>query len=131
MRYARWVLVIGAWTAVTTALSAYGIDRMQSLRHHLLEATRPAPAAATPSGSPSPSPGGPTVLRTDGGNVVALCNDGVVWVQYLSPALGFHIENADQAPAAESHVTFKTDGRELRVVVRCAPEGPRADVTAG
>ena len=131
MRHGRWVLAIGAWTVVTAALSAYGIDRMQSLRHDLLEATRRPPATAAPSASPSESPGGPTVLRTEGGSVVALCEAGSVRVQYLSPAPGFHIEHADQAPAPESHVTFKTDGREVRVVVRCAPEGPRADVTDG
>lgn len=125
------MLAIGAWAACTAAISAYGLDRIASARTTLLRAMRPADGAPSPSASPSPSAGTPVVLRTPGGNVVAGCESGTVRVQYLSPAAGYHIESADRAPAAESHVTFKTNGREVRVVVRCAADGPHADVTLG
>ncbi|MGI5236547.1 hypothetical protein [Dactylosporangium sp. CA-139066] len=130
MRVARWVLAIGAWIIVAAALSAYGLDETTAARNALLDATRPAPGASPPP-SPSPSPGTPQILRTAGGNVVAGCLNGQVRVQYLSPANGFHIESADRAPGPQSRVTFKTDGREVRVVVHCEGDGPLADVTLG
>jgi hypothetical protein len=123
MRHGRWVLAIGAWTATTAALSLYGIDRMQSLRHDLLAATRRPPATVAPTGSLG--------VHTEGGDFVTFCVDGLVRVQQVTPAPGFRVEHADRAPGPESHVTFKTDGREVRAVVRCAAEGPRADVTVG
>jgi hypothetical protein len=130
MRVARWVLAIGAWIMCAAALSAYGLDETTAARNALLEATRAAPGESPPP-SPAPSAGTPRILRTAGGNVVAGCVGGQVRVQYLSPATGFRIENADRAPGPQSRVTFKTDGREVRVVVRCEGDGPRADVTLG
>jgi hypothetical protein len=131
MRGGRWVLAIGAWTMCTAAVSVFGIDRVSSVREELLQATSPRAVAPNVSPAPSPAPGGPKVLGTPGGSVAATCDAGMVWVQWLSPANGFHIEGADQGPGAESHVTFKTDGQEVRVVVRCTADGPYADVTSG
>ncbi|MEV6927249.1 hypothetical protein AB0M46_22485 [Dactylosporangium sp. NPDC051485] len=130
MRGARWVLAIVAWTGCTAALSVFGLDRAAALRDTLLTSTRGDPGAG-PTASPSPSPGSPVILRTPGGNVIAGCAGDQVRVQYLSPAAGFHIENADRAPGPESRVTFKTDGHEVRVVVHCAADGPHADITVG
>ncbi len=137
MRGGRWVYAIGAWTMCTAAISAFGIGKVEAIRSSLLAATTPGtpgpPAAgASPAGSPSPSPGGtPKVLRTPGGNIVARCDADLTWADSLSPALGFHVEDAQQGPDKEYRVTFKTDGREVRVVVRCKDLTPEAEVTLG
>jgi hypothetical protein len=120
----------------TAAISAFGIGRVEAIRSSLLAATRPAPVASaslapSPTPSPVPSPGSPKVLRTAGGNVVARCEAGMTWADALSPALGFHVEDAQQGPDVEYRVTFKTDGREVRVVVRCKDLTPEAEVTLG
>ena len=140
MRGGRWVFAICTWTMCTAAISAFGIGKVEALRASLLAATRPAPAApasAAPSAAPSaqpsprPSPGSAKVLRTPGGNIVARCDADLTWADYLSPALGFHVEDAQQGPDKEYRVTFKTDGREVRVVVRCKDLTPEAEVTLG
>ncbi|MEV8516751.1 hypothetical protein [Dactylosporangium sp. NPDC051484] len=130
MRVARWVLAITAWTICAVALSAFSLGRVSAAREALIKATRPAPGVSPPA-SPSPSPGSPTLLRTPGGNVMAGCDKGQVRVVYLRPAAGFHIVSADRAPAPQSRVTFKTDGREVRVVVTCADGEPHAETTLG
>ncbi|WP_432831062.1 hypothetical protein [Dactylosporangium sp. CA-092794] len=130
MRRGRWVLAIGAWMICAAALSALGVDGTRAARAALMKATRPAPGYTAPA-SPPPSPGTPQVLRTPGGNVVAGCTGGQVRVEYLRPADGFHIENADRAPGPQSRVTFKADGREVRVLVQCAGDTPQAEVTVG
>jgi hypothetical protein len=122
----------------TAAISAFGIGKIEAVRSSMLAATAPGspgPAAASPAPSPAPSPspstGAPKVLRTAGGNVVARCDVDMVWADYVSPALGFHVVDAQQGPDAEYRVTFKTDGREVRVVVRCKGDVPEAEVTLG
>jgi hypothetical protein len=130
MRVGRWVLASGVWISCAAALSVLSLDGTTAARDALLRATRGDPGAS-PSASPAPSAGTPQTLRTAGGNVVAGCLSGQVRVQYLSPAAGFRIENADRAPGPQSRVTFKTDGREVRVVVRCEGDVPRADVAPG
>jgi hypothetical protein len=121
----------------TAAIGAFGIGKVESVRSALLAATAPgtpgpSPAAtASPALSPSPSPGGPKVLRTPGGNIVARCDADMTWADYLSPALGFHVQDAQQGPDVEYRVTFKTDGQEVRVVVRCKNLTPEAEVTLG
>ncbi|MFG2040747.1 hypothetical protein [Dactylosporangium sp. NPDC048998] len=130
MRVARWVLAITAWTICAAALSAFSLYRVNTTRDALIKATRPAPGVSPPA-SPSPSPGSPTILRTPGGNILAGCDKGQVRVQYLSPAIGFRIASADRAPAPQSGVTFKADGREVRVIVSCADDGPHAEITLG
>jgi hypothetical protein len=130
MRVARWVLAIGTWAILAAALSAFSLDETKAARDALLKATRGAPGES-PAASPSPSAGTPQILRTPGGNVVAGCVQGQVRVQYLSPAAGYRIESADRAPGPQSRVTFKTDGREVRVIVRCEGGDPHADVTLG
>jgi hypothetical protein len=136
MRGGRWVFAIGAWTMCTAAISAFGIGKVEAVRSALLTATRPAPSAsaapaASPSASPLPSPGAPKVLRTPGGNIVARCDADLTWADAVSPALGFHVEDAQQGPDVEYRVTFKTDGQEVRVVVRCKDLTPTAEVTLG
>ncbi|MEU7872671.1 hypothetical protein [Dactylosporangium sp. NPDC049140] len=127
MRRGRWVVAILAWVLCAGGLAALALNASVQGRKALLKAARPAPGApATPS--PSPSPDAPRILRTPGGNVVAGCDGSQVRVRYLSPAAGFHIVSADRAPGPQSRVTFKSDGREVRVVVRCAGDGPHADV---
>ncbi|MEV4515087.1 hypothetical protein AB0K00_39775 [Dactylosporangium sp. NPDC049525] len=120
----------------TAAISAFGVGRIDAVRSSLLAATGgnagpSATAPASPALSPSPSPGSAKVLRTAGGNIVARCDANLTWADYLSPALGFHVENAQQGPGKEYRVTFKTDGKEVRVVVRCKDLTPEADVTLG
>ncbi|MET7423097.1 hypothetical protein [Dactylosporangium sp. NPDC005555] len=128
------MFAIGAWTMCTAALSAFGIGKVDAVRSALLAATDGDRSAAAPtaSPSPSPSPGSARVLRTPGGDIVARCDAGMAWADYLRPALDFHVEDAQPGPAVEYRVTFKTDGREVRVVVRCDPSlTPTADVTLG
>ncbi|MET7397707.1 hypothetical protein ABZS66_29890 [Dactylosporangium sp. NPDC005572] len=133
MRGGRWIVAIGAWTACMAAISAVGIGKIEDLRSALLESTARRPAADSPSASPSPSASGPVprVLTSPGGNVVASCDRGMVWVEWLRPADGFRVQGATQGPAKESRVTFKTDGREVRLVVHCTDTGPAVDVTLG
>jgi hypothetical protein len=130
MRGRRWLFAIGAWTMCTAAVSVIGIGKIEAMRRALLQATH-RPAAASASPSPSLSPGSPRVLTTPGGSVVASCEFGMVWVEWLRPAIGFRVQDADQGPDVESKVTFKTDGQEVRVVLRCTDDGPHADVTLG
>jgi hypothetical protein len=136
MRGGRWVFALGAWTMCTAAISAFGIGKVEAVRSALLAATTPitpgaSPAAASPAASPSPSPGSTKVLRTPGGDIVARCDSDLTWADALSPALGFHVEDAQQGPDKEYRVTFKTDGQEVRVVVRCTGLTPEAEVTLG
>ncbi|GAB3862348.1 hypothetical protein GCM10027610_106430 [Dactylosporangium cerinum] len=114
----------------TAAISAFGVGRVEAVRSALLTATTPVTPSAAPAASPSPSPS-PKVLRTPGGNIVARCDAGLTWADALSPALGFRVENAQQGPGKEYRVTFKTDGREVRVVIRCTGHTPEAEVTLG
>ncbi|GAA3255610.1 hypothetical protein GCM10010532_105110 [Dactylosporangium siamense] len=115
----------------TAAISAFGIGRVEAVRSAVLAATTPVTPAASPVASPSPSPGAPRVLRTPGGNIVARCDAGLTWADALSPALGFHVEGAQQGPAKDYRVTFKTDGQEVRVVIRCTDLTPQAEITLG
>lgn len=132
MRGGRWVFAIGAWTMCTAAISALGIGKVEAIRSSLLAATTPrTPEAPVVTASPVPSPGSPKVLRTPGGNIVARCDADLTWADYLSPAPGFSVEDAQQGPDKEYRVTFKTDGREVRVVVRCTALTPEAEVTLG
>ncbi|WP_433051267.1 hypothetical protein [Dactylosporangium sp. CS-033363] len=128
MRRGRWVVAVGAWVLCAAGLIALAFNAAAAGRAALLKAAKPAPGApSTPS--PSPSPDAPRILRTPGGNVVAGCDGTQVRVRYLSPAAGFHIASADRAPGPQSRVVFKSDGgKEVRVVVRCAADGPHADV---
>ncbi|WP_432979039.1 hypothetical protein [Dactylosporangium sp. CA-233914] len=129
MRRGRWVMAVGAWVLTAGALSALGLHSVDAARDALLKAVRPAPGPPV-SASPSPSPGSPRILRTPGGDIVAGCNGQQVMVRYLSPAPGFRIADADHAPGPESRVTFRSDGHAIRVVVRCAGDGPHADFAA-
>lgn len=134
MRGGRWVFAIGAWTVCTAAISAFGIGKIEAVRSSLLAATGgTASSAASPviSASPSPSPGSAQVLRTPGGSIIARCEADLTWADYLSPAIGFHVQDAQQGPDKEYRVTFKTDGQEVRVVVHCNGLTPEADVTLG
>ncbi|WP_330186221.1 hypothetical protein KZZ52_53955 [Dactylosporangium sp. AC04546] len=133
MRGGRWIVAIGAWTACVGAISAAGIGKMEDVRSALLESTARRSPAGSPAASPSPSASGaaPRVLTSPGGSVIAHCEREMVWVEWLSPADGFRVQDATQGPAKESHVTFKTDGREVRLVVRCTDTGPTVDVTLG
>ncbi|GGM28202.1 hypothetical protein ACFFX1_11510 [Dactylosporangium sucinum] len=133
MRGGRWIVAIGAWTACTAAISALGIGKMEDARSALLRSAARPPAGATPAASASPSASGavPKVLTSPGGSVVASCDRGMVWAQWLRPASGFRVADATQGPAKESRVTFKTDGREVRLVMHCADTGPTVDVTLG
>ncbi|MEV0566373.1 hypothetical protein [Dactylosporangium sp. NPDC050588] len=133
MRRGRWVFAISAWAVCTTALSVVGIDKVESIRSSMVAATSGGRPSAAASPSSSPSPGSTQMLPTPGGTVAAHCNAGLTWADYLRPATGFHIEDAQQGPAAEYRVTFKTNGQEVRVVVHCDPKTllPTTEVTLG
>jgi hypothetical protein len=125
-------LAISAWTVCTAAVSVFGIGKIDAARSALMKATQPAATpSASPSSSPSPAPDDSHVLTTPGGNVVARCDIGMVRVEWLSPAPGYRVQDADHGPGTESKVTFKTDGKEIRVVVRCRPDGPYTAITVG
>ncbi|GAA2606611.1 hypothetical protein GCM10010399_41900 [Dactylosporangium fulvum] len=126
------MFAIGAWTMCTAALSVLGISKAADFRSGLMSSTVREPAQVAASASPSVSPSrAPRVLTTPGGSVVARCDSGLVWVDWLSPATGFRVEDATHGPAPESRVTFKADSKLVRVVVRCAADGPHAEVTPG
>jgi hypothetical protein len=128
-------VAIGAWSVGTAALSVFGIGQVEDVRSALLAATggdRPSAGPPPPSVSPSPSAGSARVLRTPGGSITAHCEEGLTWADAVSPAIGHYVQDAQQGPDVEYRVTFKTDGREVRVVVRCDKTlTPTADVTLG
>jgi hypothetical protein len=133
MRRGRWVIAVGAWMLCAAGLSALSLNAAAAGRNVLLKAARPASggSAGPVVSSPSPSPDAPRILRSPGGNVVAGCDGSQVRIRYLSPAAGFHIVSADRLPGPQSRVTFRSDGHEVRVVVRCTGDGPHADIETG
>ncbi|MFF5234200.1 hypothetical protein [Dactylosporangium sp. NPDC000521] len=133
MRGARWVFAIGAWAACTATLGVVCVGKVEAIRSSFLAATSGNRSSTPSPAPPSPSPGAAQLLRTPGGTILARCDAGMTWADYLRPALRFHIENAQQGPGVEYRVTFKTDGQEVRVVVHCDTKTliPTADVTLG
>ncbi|GAA3450479.1 hypothetical protein GCM10018962_23120 [Dactylosporangium matsuzakiense] len=123
-------MAVGAWMLCAAGLSALALHETTVSQEALLKAARPAPGAPG-APTPSPSPDSPRILRTPGGNVVAGCDGSSVRVRYLSPATGFHIVSADRAPGPQSRAVFRSDTREVRVLVRCTGDGPHADVEVG
>lgn len=109
----------------------FGIGRIEAVRTAMLASITRVPA---PSASPSPAPtssptsGPPKLLHTPGGTVAAHCDAGLVWADYLGPALGFRIEGAQQGPGTEYRFTFRSDTQVIHVVVRCNDRTPEAQL---
>lgn len=89
----------------------------------------PASPASDPSASPGPSTsaapvtGRSGVIDTEGGSVIARCEDGLVTLRAWSPAQGFHVEKVERGPADRARVEFESDETKAKVEVRCSADG--------
>ncbi len=82
--------------------------------------TRP-PSTTTPATSATPPAAQPTVIRSDGGTVIAECTAGGVRVLGATPAQGYQVESEDEDHGVDDHPTVKfTSGeQEIRIRLRC------------
>lgn len=90
----------------------------------------PVPPSSRATGTSSPTATDRPAQRLDspGGYVVAQCRSGGAYLVYWSPAQGYHVDGVVRGPAATVKVTFEGRGREVRMIVTCGPDGPRATV---
>jgi hypothetical protein len=142
-----WLVAAAAATTVgLVAVSAIGTDifgagaqrplTQSEVDEQLSRTTTPtpppsstAPTTTTTSTTTSvttsvtPPPGRTTLVRSDGGTVLARCVAGGVEVVSYTPAQGFQAEPDDDDVDDHPKVTFVSGEREIEVRLRCAGDG--------
>lgn len=78
----------------------------------------------TPTATTGSEPGQRRVFDTDGGSVAASCTDGLVWLEWWSPASGFSADHVDRGPATEAELEFESDDDRYRLELSCRSGRP-------
>jgi serine/threonine-protein kinase len=91
-------------------------------------ATPPEPSPATTTAAP-PAAGDGTVLTSSGGEVVASCQAGGVYLISWSPLQGYEVDSVARGPAATARVTFASNVTLVTMVVSCSAGVPSATST--
>lgn len=93
---------------------------------------RHVPAAHTTSPTPTPpasrgpqSPGG-TVLGSQGGTVVAVCESAGAYLESWSPQQGYEARSVVRGPAATARVAFRSSQQTVTMVISCSAGVPSA-----
>jgi hypothetical protein len=94
------------------------------------------PAASQPVTAPNPPPTRgvfsvppSTALTSQGGTVVAECQQADVYLLSWSPAQGYEAGTVVRGPAATAHVTFESNANIVTMVVSCSSGVPTATTT--
>lgn len=89
-----------------------------------LSPARPPGKSSGKSPEASPSASDRTkVLSTDGGTVVAACQDGLVRLRSWSPAQGYSVDDVEPGPGGKAVVEFESDRSDLKVEIWCGADG--------
>ncbi|GAA2590447.1 hypothetical protein GCM10010399_20650 [Dactylosporangium fulvum] len=96
--------------------------------------TSPAPTAAPPSAPPSatPSTAATRALPTNGGTIVAACENGLVRLLSWTPRTGYEADHVVQGPAQTASLRFKarSGGDAVRARVTCPAGVPELSFAA-
>ncbi|HEX6872023.1 MAG TPA: hypothetical protein VF163_13065, partial [Micromonosporaceae bacterium] len=89
--------------------------------------------AGTPSASPTPTASpvdstGWVTFTSDGGSVVAQCQDQLAYLVSWQPAPGFAVDRVERGPAIHAKVSFGDGLVLVTITVRCASGLPKASI---
>lgn len=95
-------------------------------RHHRTVKVRPQPTA-TPTTPPS-NPG--QLLSSPDGSVSATCQDGLAYIDYVTPYNGFEVDDLFRGPARYASVTFQGQaGSGIVMTISCTAGKPHATIS--
>lgn len=94
------------------------------------------PPAPVPTGSPTPTPSQGAgsadpqdtqqLLRSDGGFVVARCQDGLAYLVSWTPEQDYEAHDVRRGPAAVASVEFEGGGPSIQLDIHCENDVPFA-----
>jgi hypothetical protein len=133
----RTALAVAGWLAAAVAATLTGLGAVRiigegitgtaaaTLSQEQVADALAAPAPATRTPIPRPTASGPTkTFVTDGGTVVARCENGLVTLVSWAPALGFQVTDADPGPDDDAEVKFRSNNQEQETQVTCKEGSP-------
>jgi hypothetical protein len=91
----------------------------------------PTASVATPASPQSPQSASTdgTVLTSQGGEVVAACEQDGAYLISWSPQQAYEVKAISRGPAAQAQVTFGSDSNRVTMTVTCADGVPSATST--
>jgi serine/threonine-protein kinase len=88
-----------------------------------------AATTATPAQSPPTSMDG-TVLTSQGGEVVAACEQGGAYLISWSPQQAYEVDTVSRGPATQALASFESDTNKVTMTITCANGVPSATSAA-
>ncbi len=113
--------------------SAHSTPRPSATPATPVASSSSAPAAgvttAAPPQSPQPASTDGTVLTSQGGEVVAACENADAYLISWSPQQAYQVDNVSRGPAAQAQVSFESDPNQVIMTVTCTDGVPSATST--
>jgi serine/threonine-protein kinase len=119
----------------SASVSPSSVATSQLARRPTTKPQPSAPAVASPSAAPgtAPAPSTPapassaptsTVLTSQGGNVVAACQQAGAYLISWIPQQGYEVRDVMRGPAATTRVLFVSNANSVTMVVTCTAGVP-------
>lgn len=91
----------------------------------------PTATTAAPAQSPQPASMDGTVLTSEGGEVVAACEQGGAYLISWSPQQAYQVDTVSRGPASQALVSFESSANQVTMTVTCTDGVPSATSTPG
>ena len=113
--------------------NAHSTPRSSATPATPLASSSSAPTAgvttAAPPQSPPPASTDGTVLTSQGGEVVAACEQGGAYLISWSPQQAYEVSTVSRGPAEQALVSFESDPNQVTMTVTCTNGVPSATST--
>ena len=86
---------------------------------------------AAPTWSPQPASMDGTVLTSEGGEVVAACEQGGAYLISWSPQQAYEVDTVSRGPATQALVSFESSANQVTMTITCTNGVPSATSTTG